>query len=234
MACNKFILIELENCITNLRRQYHTLIAEATGKLTDEEKLALIKKINFIDVPPYVNFKALSQQDLLIMLENELSDPRMITLEFTSRFGGQEFMSNFEFYDSKIHRSALTFSVSPNDRQREKFDKLVDSGAAVKGNKIPLSDRLAVLTVKQLKEFAKKLDIDYKFKNKSEAIIALSNNPKTAELFSEQYNEDDLYMLKPMDIDIKKLKCEWMLLKVYAKLLSHIVTSPRPLDSSAG
>ncbi len=142
---------------------------------------------------------------------------RRITRQFMSRFGGHEFRVPFQVYTGREKQVAL--HISPSDKNRAAFETLAESGTARRGRHIPLPQRLTILKMSQLRQMAKDLHIDRKFKRKTEATELLATVPGAAVLLSMQYVVDDLFLLNPIEEDPQHIQQEWDYLIAYAKLL---------------
>lgn len=167
--------------------------------------------------PAGIRFSELSEEERLTILSFEPNDTRRITRDFMARFGGHMFHKNFEEYYK--HQKPATLFIPPDDTKRPIFEKLVESGIAEKGRDIPLAHRLALLTLKQLQQMAKDLNLKQALTKKDTAIEALSKIAGARVLFSMQYVADDIFHLKPTNEDDEKIKQEWEYLNAYAKLL---------------
>lgn len=145
---------------------------------------------------------------------------RLISRDLMSRFGGHEFSIYFSHYAT--HPQSVTLHFPPFDPNRKILEDLVKFRIARKGRHIPLSTRLTVLKMSQLRQMAKDLDLDKKFTRKQTATETLATIPGAAVLLSMQYVIDDLFMLMPIREDVVLVKHEWSYLQAYAKILGNL------------
>ena len=167
--------------------------------------------------PAGLRLAALTESEKEILLAPKENASRLISREFISRFGGQDFSTNFTHYAAR--EPSITLHVPPFDPDRKIMEALAKSGIARKGRHIPLAQRLTVLKMSQLRQMAKDLNLDKKFSRKQEATEILADVPGAAVLLSMQYVIDDLFSLNPIKEDCESIKREWAYLTAYAKLL---------------
>ena len=179
---------------------------------------------NDSNVPANLRLAALTESELEKLLSPEISSPRLISRELMSRFGGHDFSTYFAHYAAR--EPFITLHVPPFDPDRKIMESLAKSGIARKGRHIPLTQRLTVLKMSQLRQMAKDLNLDKKFSRKQDATEILADVPGSAVLLSMQYVIDDLFALNPIKEDREQIKHEWAYLTAYAKLL-HTLKLPQ-------
>jgi len=206
LAFNRPGVVELDTYIAQLRDA-------TTGDDEGEDAPA-----DLPTPPAGILHDALSDAEWERLLAFPAKTQRLITRQFMSRFGGHAFREPFRVYTRREKQVAL--HVPPIDKDRATFEILAESGMARRGRHIPLAQRLTVLKMSQLRQMARDLRLDRKFKRKSEATEQLAATPGAAVLLSMQYVVDDLFLLLPMDEDPQLIEQEWDYLFAYAKLLS--------------
>ena len=157
--------------------------------------------------------------DLRYMLEKNLKSNNLIDKEFMERFGGIDFYENFQVYTQLCDQQNITIHAKSDHQYRKQLEALVASGIALQGRKIPLKERLEVLSFSQLKEMAKELKVNKEFADKAEVADALALMPGSAVHLSMIYEPDDIFYIKSEPADAKSIEEEWHLLNAYAKLL---------------
>jgi hypothetical protein len=210
LAFNRPGFIEIDQYLQQLKAQ------QATQSTQNMQTTAQ----DTIPAPAGLQFASLSKDVRQKLLSFEPKSPRLITRELMSRFGSQDFSSNFAHYAAR--EKSVTLHFPPFDPDRRVMEALVKSGIARKGRHIPLAQRLTVLKMSQLRQMAKDLNLDKKFTQKQKAAAMLAEVPGAAVLLSMQYVVDDLFMLNPIGEDCEQVKDEWDYLTAYAKLLGTL------------
>lgn len=164
--------------------------------------------------------KPLTNTERKLVTEFNPKSTRLISRDLMSRFGGHEFSLYFGHYAARPQ--SVTLHIPPFDPDRKILEDLAKAGTARKGRHIPLSARLTVLKMSQLRQMAKDLNLDKKFTRKQTAAEVLADVPGAAVLLSMQYVIDDLFMLLPIKEDVVLIKHEWSYLEAYAKMLSGL------------
>ena len=162
----------------------------------------------------------LTKTERKLLVEFNPKSTRLISRDLMSRFGGHEFNIYFNHYAARPH--SVTLHIPPFDPDRKTLENLAKFRIARKGRHIPLSARLTVLKMSQLRQMAKDLNLDKKFTRKQAAAETLAAIPGAAVLLSMQYVIDDLFMLMPIKEDIILVKHEWSYLQAYAKMLNDL------------
>jgi hypothetical protein len=203
LAFNRPAFIELNHALS----QTQNSAEDTTAKIT---------------LPAGMQLETLSQYARRQLLSYDLKSTRLITRGLMARFGGHEFQHHFVQYAAREKK--VTLHIPPFDPNRKIMETLAQSGIACKGRLIPLSQRLTVLKMGQLRQIAKDLKLDKKFTRKKDAAQFLADTPGSAVLLSMQYVIDDLFVLNPIKEDCDHIKEEWAFLSAYAELL---ITLPR-------
>ncbi len=226
LAFNRPSVMELDLYLQLARTQLLASLPEAANKIPPKTLSALVAKYTPPPPPAKIQFASLSAEERQLILMFNPKSRYLITREFMSQFGGHSFISHFKHYCARDKSIAL--HVPPFDPDRKALETLAKSGIANKGRHIPLSQRLTVLKMSQLRQMAKDLNYDKKFNRKQEATEVLAIIPGAAVLLSMQYVVDDLFVLKPLNEDIQQVKAELAYLTAYAKLLISTSTKSTP------
>jgi hypothetical protein len=221
------IFSEMEDYLAKLRQEYELSTPRGLEFATEADKSAAISKLDFIGQPKHMKFNALSQSDLRLLIEYNGKKRRLITREFIEKFGGEKFMHNLKVYSMHCGDIPVTMHVRKDAEHRQTLESLVESGLALQGRKIHLRDRLNVLQFGQLKEMAKELKIEKIFKSREEAASILAEIPGSAVLLAMIYSVDDIFLIKPENINASAVESEWAVMQAYARLVC------RSLDEDA-
>lgn len=218
LAFNRPNVVELDLYLQLARAQLLASLPEAPAQMPPKTLSNLV--IEYAPPPPPagIQFAPLSAEERQHALVFDPKSRRLITRELMSQFGGHGFITHFEHYCSRD--KSVSLHVPPFAPGRKLLETLAKSGIARKGRHIPLSQRLTVLKMSQLRQMAKDLNYDKKFVRKQEATEILATVPGAAVLLSMQYVVDDLFVLKPLDENVQQIKAEWTYLTAYAKLLA--------------
>jgi hypothetical protein len=212
-------LIELEDYLANLRSQYFTLLGKPTNLATEAEKITAINEVQLDAAPTSIDINALNKAEWRSLIEKNLKTNHVIDEGFMKRFGGKDFMDNFQVYTQLINDKAMTMHARSDHQFRRQLEKFVETGIAQQGRKIPLKERLEVLSFDQLKQMAQELKVTTEFNTKSEAAEALAQMPGSAVHLSMIYESDDIFYIKAESVDAKSIEDEWYMLHAYARLL---------------
>ncbi|WP_455366457.1 hypothetical protein [Kaarinaea lacus] len=212
-------LVELEEFLADLRSQYFTLLGKPSNLATEAEKISAINEVQLDAAPACIDIDALNKAEWRSLIEKNLKTNHLITNEFMDRFGGNDFMDNFQIYTQLVNDTAVTLHATTDHQYRGQLEKFVESGIAQQGRKIPLKERLEVLSLDQLKQMATDLKLTTEFNTKSEAADALAQMPGSAVHLSMIYESDDIFYVKAEDVDARSIEEEWYMLHAYARLL---------------
>lgn len=212
-------LIELEDYLADLRSQYFTLLGKPTNLATEAEKITAINEVQLDAAPTSIDIDALNKAEWRSLIEKNLKTNHVIDEGFMKRFGGKDFMDNFQVYTQLINDKAMTMHARSDHQFRRQLEKFVETGIAQQGRKIPLKERLEVLSFDQLKQMAQELKVTTEFNTKSEAAEALAQMPGSAVHLSMIYESDDIFYIKAESVDAKSIEDEWYMLHAYARLL---------------
>ena len=212
-------LIELEDYLADLRSQYFTLLGKPTNLATEAEKITAINEVQLDAAPTSIDIDALNKAEWRSLIEKNLKTNHVIDDDFMKRFGGKDFMDNFQVYTQLINDKAMTIHAKSDHQFRRQLEKFVETGIAQQGRKIPLKERLEVLSFDQLKQMAQELKVTTEFNTKSEAAEALALMPGSAVHLSMIYESDDIFYIKTESVDAKSIEDEWYMLHAYARLL---------------
>ena len=220
IAYYKPTFIKLEECISTLRTRFNAFLAKPLDNASEIEKIAAANRVLLADQPKRYNFSALNRAELRNLYEFDEKKQRQINYEFIAKFGGDHnFMDLFNLY-VKLRSNANQVQYIPKTNElRNTVENLVNSGIAIQGRKIPLNERLSVLSISQLNEIAGELKITESYISKDEATDAIAKIPGSAILLAMIYNIDDLFLVRDEDIDEKAVDKEWSVYLTYAKLI---------------
>jgi hypothetical protein len=213
-------LLELEDYLADLRSQYFHLLGKPSNLATEAEKITAINEIQLdAAAPNSLDIDTLNKAEWRSLIEKNLKTNHLINDDFMKRFGGKDFMDNFQVYTQLVNDTALTMQAKSDHQFRRQLEKFVDTGIAQQGRKIPLKERLEVLSFDQLKQMAQELKVTTEFSSKSEAAEALAQMPGSAVHLSMIYESDDIFYIKAESVDAKSIEDEWYMLHAYARLL---------------
>ncbi len=215
LAFNRPRISELDTYLQRLFEQFH---AAADAVPIDQ----------FPPLPAGLTVEPLSPTERNLLLSTDPRRQRHIDRQFMALFGGHAFLEHFELYCAR--ETGVTLHVPPFDPVRRHFETLARSGVAAQGRQIPLQQRLSVLKMQELRQMAKDLKLAQKFTRKADATEALSQVPGAAVLLSMQYVIDDLFMLKPLEVDPHAIQQEWAWLSACAHLLASAPPRRASLD----
>ncbi|WP_455208866.1 hypothetical protein [Kaarinaea lacus] len=211
--------IELEEYLAELRSQYFTLLGKPSNLASEAEKITAINGFQLDAAPACIDINALNKAELRSLIEINLKTNHLISNEFMEHFGGKDFMDNFQVYTDLVGQESVTLHAKTDHRYRRQLEKFVETGIAQQGRKIPLKERLEVLSFNQLKDMAKDLKLTTEFTSKSDAASALAQMPGSAVHLSMIYESDDIFYIKAESVDAKSIEDEWYMLNAYARLL---------------
>lgn len=217
IAFNHCFVPELNAFLADIRAKLMAKRPKGSGKISLITLKTIFDSSMLPKTPEGIGFDALSNDERLDILNFDPNSAHSITRDFMARFGGHSFHKNFIEYCQ--HKKSTILFIPDDDHRRPVFEKLAESGIAEKGREIDLASRLSLLSLKQLRQMAKDLNLKQEFKDKATAILALADIPGSRVLFSMQFVVDDLFHLKPVSENDEKIRQEWGYLNAYAKLL---------------
>lgn len=212
-------LVELEEFLEDLRSQYFTLLGKPTNLATEAEKITAVNEVQMDAAPMCINIDALNKAEWRSLIEKSLKTNHLIDNDFMERFGGKTFMDNFQVYTQLVNNQPITIHATADHQHRRQLERFVETGIAQQGRKIPLKERLEVLSISQLKDMAKDLKITTDFNTKSEAAEVLAQMPGSAVHLSMIYESDDIFYIKAEELDAMSIEDEWYMLHAYSRLL---------------
>ena len=210
-------VIELERYLKQIKE---AIYRETGSHLAPAEQLNIRDYLELDSIPdPPANFELqiLDEKELRDILQFEPDLARTLTREFMSRFGGIDFHLYYQEY--ALLEKAMTLNIPPDHPKRNVLEFLASSGIALEGREIPLEMRLTVLTMAQLKQVAKDLNIQEEFHNQAEAIAILGNHTGAKVSLSMLYPVDNLFMLKAISENEHAIASEWNYFYACAKVL---------------
>jgi hypothetical protein len=220
IAFNRPGIDALDQYLADLREQFQQTLGQPLSSAEDEKTASIAKNFEFPTPPKGMRLDELNAEERKLLLCFDPKKQRLITRELMARFGGHAFPIFFKLYRHYAHEETL--HIPPFNEDRKEFETLANSGIAAKGRQIPLEQRLLVLKMGELRQMAKDLNLTQKFSRKADAVQILAKVPGAAVLLSMQYVIDDLFMLKPLDVDPKAIEEEWSFITAYAKLLMSL------------
>lgn len=211
--------IELDEYLSQLRSQYFSLLGKPSNLASEAEKINAMNNLQLNSPPQSIDMTSIGKTNLRYLVEKNLKTNTRIDVTFMERFGGQDFMNNFQVYTQITSQQPVTMHAGPDHQYRQQLETFVQTGIATQGRKIPLKERLQVLSFNQLKDMAKDLKVTSQFNNKIEAAEALSQMPGSAVHLSMIHESDDIFYLQAEPVDARTIEDEYELLKAYAILL---------------
>lgn len=211
--------IELEEYLAGLRSQYFSKLGKPTNLATEADKINAVKNLDLDPAPTSLDMSTIDTADLRYMIEKTLKSSNRITNEFMENFGGKQFYDNFQVYTQLANQQNLTLHIDPEHQYRKYMEIFVETGIALQGRKIPLKERLEVLSFNQLKEMAMDLKVNKQFTDKSEIASTLAQMPGSTVHLAMIYKQEDIFYMNADPVDVKSIEDEWALLRAYAKLL---------------
>ena len=211
--------IELEEYLADLRSQYFAGLGKPSNLASEADKINAVNNLQLDAAPSCIDMSAINTAELRYLVEKNLKSSHVINNEFLERFGGAEFYDNFQVYTQLCNQQDTTIHAKPDNQYRQQLEALVQTGVALQGRKIPLKERLEVLSFSQLKEMATELKVNKQFADKSEISEALAQMPGSAVHLSMIYESDDIFYIKAEQTDAQSIEDEWQMLNAYAKLL---------------
>jgi len=212
-------IIELEEFFAGLRSKYFTNLGKPTNLASESEKINAVTQIPLDNVPPHIDLNSISAAELRYLVEKNIKSNLTITTEFMDRFGGIDFMDNYQVYTQLASQQNTAIHATSVHQYRKQLEAFVTTGVAQQGRKIPLKDRLEVLSFEQLKEMAVELKVNRPFTTKSEIANTLAQMPGSAVHLSMIYESDDIFLIMAEPGDARNIEDEWRMLDAYAKLL---------------
>lgn len=212
-------IIELEEYLAELRSQYSAKLGKPSNLASEADKINAINNLELTGAPAPIDMSSINSSELRVIIEKNLKSSQIINNEFMERFGGVDYYENFLAYMYLTSQQNVTIHAPAEHQYRKHLETFVNTGIALQGRKIPLKDRLEVLTFEQLKEMAKELKVDQQFDDKTEIAGALAQMPGSAVHLSMIYNSDDIFYIKAEPADAQSIEEEWVLLNAYSRLL---------------
>ncbi|MGD8570356.1 MAG: hypothetical protein PVJ39_19870 [Gammaproteobacteria bacterium] len=211
--------IELEEYLSRLRSSYFSLLGKPSNLASEGDKVNAINALDLDSPPSCIDIGSITKTNLRYLVEKNLKTSNRIDLNFMERFGGLDFIENFQVYTQLTSQQPITLHVDSNHQYRPQLETFVSTGIALQGRKIPLKERLEALSFTQLKEMATELKLTEQFHTKSEAAEALAKMPGSAVHLSIIYESDDIFYLQAEPVDAFAIEDEWSMLRSYATLL---------------
>ena len=132
-----------------------------------------------------------------------------ITRELIVAFGGHGFLFNLRMWAARVGNISCEY-VPVEDYYRKRYETLLGTGMAERGDVIPLEDRLQVMRINDLRQFARDLGITEKFRNKAQAAAVVAQHPDAEKDFSRDCSPWDLFKLKPWPgFDGEQFQASW-------------------------
>jgi len=210
---------ELEEFLANIRSQYYTNLGKPSNLASEADKINAINQLNLDTAPVCIDMSAISSSELRHMIDKTLKNSNRINMEFMDSFGGKDFYDNFQVYIQLANQQNSTLFIDKDHQYRKHMETFVSTGVALQGRKIPLKDRLEVLSFSQLKEMATELKVNKPFKDKSEIAATLAKMPGSAVHLAMIHQQEDIFHMNADPVDVRIIEDEWHLINAYAKLL---------------
>lgn len=213
---NRARVLEIENYVATVmqKRLREYAMAVAKGKIDTHCKPFLP------DQPPNFDFSVLNVKEIQSLCEFYALRNHPINIAVFNVFGGiHRFMENYRFYRELYTGAANTVEIPASDYRRPELEWLAKNNIVVKGQRIPLKDRLRILGLPQLKKMAEELKIRGNFDTKEHVLEALANVPGAAILLAMKYSIDDLFFINPNRVDVATIDRMISAYNIYARLL---------------
>ena len=211
--------VELEEYLAGLRSQYFAKLGKPSNLASEADKINAVSNLELDNAPVSIDMSSVSNTDLRFIIEKTLKSSNRISNEFMESFGGKQFYDNFQVYTQLANQNNVTLHINPEHQYRKHMEIFVETGIALQGRKIPLKERLEVLSFNQLKEMAMDLKVNKQFANKSEIAETLAQMPGSTVHLAMIFKQEDIFYMNADPVDVKSIEEEWSLLRAYAKLL---------------
>ena len=211
--------IELEEYLAGLRAQYFSKLGKPSNLASQADKFNAVNNLDLEPAPKSIDMSCLDNADLRVMIEKTLKSSHRINQEFMESFGGKQFYDNFQIYTQLANQQKVTLHIDPEHQYRKQMEIFVNTGVALQGRKIPLKERLEVLTFNQLKEMATELKVNKQFADKSEIAATLAQMPGSTVHLAMICKQEDIFYMNADPMDLESIEEEWSLITAYAKLL---------------
>jgi len=211
--------IELEEYLADLRSQYFTNLGKPSSLASEADKFNAVNNLHLENAPSLLDMSAINSAQLRYLIEKNINSSNFISSDFMDRFGGIDFYDNFQVYTQLCGEHAVTIHARYDHQYRQQLEALTATGVVVQGRKIPLKERLEVLSFNQLKDMATELKVNKTFADKSEIAATLAPMPGSAVHLAMIHEPDDIFYIKAEPVDPKSIEDEYNLLNAYAKLL---------------
>jgi len=185
--------VELEEYLAGLRSQYFSKLGKPSSLASEADKINAVNNLDLQEAPANIDMSTIDSADLRNMIEKTLKSSNKITSEFMESFGGKQFYDNFQVYTQLANQQNVTLHIDPEHQYRKHMEIFVDTGIALQGRKIPLKERLEVLSFNQLKEMASELKVDKQFSDKSEIASTLAQMPGSTVHLAMIYKQEDIF-----------------------------------------
>lgn len=217
VATHKVKCKEIEDYISKYGQEYEESIQKQMDESEEwknasekdrEDMLVEFKKnaIEGLYVKPYNEFE--------ILFEYNIADANeMVSL--IEKYG----YTNLYFYSRFINSLGKVRIVPATHRDRERYEKLVEVGLAVRGKDIPIDSVLDTLKLKELNELA-----DEDFKRKKEAIEHLKAQSDILDRVGKIIAFRELFKLAELDLeqDVQSdMQFYFRYVKVVSELIAH-------------
>jgi len=219
LAIHRPIFYEIEDLIDRLREQFTFLVGVNIEEASEFDKISATNSLQIPQHPQAFRFSKVNRSEMRLLYEFNPDTVPLIDKAFIEKFGGLLFMENFIMYDHLCLQQPAIFHIPKGNELRRLFDTFVKTGLAQQGKDIPLEDRLHILNLDQLQDFAREVKLDKELKSKKEAAAALSAVPSTSVLLATLYPTTELFLLKNEERDVRRIEKEWGVLNIYARLL---------------
>ncbi|WP_455375391.1 hypothetical protein [Kaarinaea lacus] len=211
--------VELEEYLAGLRSQFFTKLGKPSNLASEADKINAVNNLDLNEAPTCIDMSAIDSGDMRHMIERTLKSSNKITSEFMESFGGSQFYENFQVYTQLANQQNVSLHIPPDHQYRKHMEIFVETGIALQGRKIPLKERLEVLSFNQLKEMATELKVNKQFTDKSEIASTLAQMPGSTVHLAMIYKQEDIFYMNADPVDVKSIEEEWALVRAYSRLL---------------
>lgn len=214
-------VLELDQYLTKLRERYAVQLNKPPSMASEAERTFATNEVDISDPPVNIDPNTLTKWELRALLEQDVRNRRLLTLDLIEKFGGEHFLDFIHVYNDLYQHESRTLHVTGKHQHRGCLQALTQTGVVLQGRKIPLKERLEVLKLDRLNEIATELKIQTQFASKTEATDVLAKIPGSAVHLAMEYDMEDIFYLKAEPVALDVVEQEWQVVSAYAALLSR-------------
>ena len=216
---------ELQEYLQGVKSQYLSMLEKPLEEASEADKVYAANQLDLTCNLPCLDLDQLSRRELRTLLEHYLDTEAVITGKFIEHFGGDHFYANFKTYSQlALDDQPQSIHITEQHQHRQLMETLVANGVVIQGRKIPLEQRLQVLSLQQLQQIAKDLLVQEDFTDKAQLAEHLKGVPGVSVHLSMLLNMDDIFLINSEIYDSQTIDREWEAYEVLSKLLCDAFT----------